>query len=616
MRLSLINHSALDGRFKLPVMPLLLALIVMISAAVLLIWDVPLGTNALLTDSDAVGANTFTTADWTSVQSGTATISSNGTTNTLTVPITSVDPSKSFLIFQTRHDGNRPVNSMIRGRIATATSVEFVRVSNEVAPGVPIDIQWYVVEHPRVAVQRGEVAQTAATINVPITPVASLSQAFVTWSKTSAAGDSNWSTDDPLVAELTTTSNLQFRVNGAASTHVIWWQVVEFTNAADINVQKGSTSLLGTALSTTATLSTPVDVTKTFVLAGYRTAGTGADVGTRMLRAQLTSSTTIQIDRSISVSPGVTRANAWTTGLTHTAGSGSNRLLLFVVGYENGSDPGVSAVTYGGQSLTRILGAVAGTTWFDRTELWYLNEAGIAAAVGNTFSVTWGGSAPSNPMYAAATYADVNQSSPILDSSSNFTNSSTPNPITTSVNVVNGGMAVSGAISGNNGSYTWGGGWTEATDQASGTTTTMSSAENAASADGTDTASATHSGPNRQAIVAAALNPNTADDITEIVWQAVELTDGSTVQQGSENFATGVAQRTVPITGVVPDRAVAFGSVQPVGGQNMGRSPYVGDDIIGVCSVTMSLSTTQVTMDRNNTAASCDIGWFVVEFAP
>ncbi len=206
---------------------------------------------------------------------------------------------------------------------------------------------------------------------------------------------------------------------------------------------------------------------------------------------------------------GLDRANAWTTGLTHTAGSGSDRLLLFVVGYENGADPGVSAATYGGQSLTPIIGAVAGTTTVGRVELWYLNEAGIAAASGSTFSVTWGGATPSQPMYAAATYKHVNQSDPIADSASNSTDTSTPNPITATVNVTDGAMAVSGAISGNNGSYTWGGGWTEGTDQTSGTTTTMSSAENPATADGTDTASATHSGPNRQAIVVAVLNSPT-----------------------------------------------------------------------------------------------------------
>ena len=203
--------------------------------------------------------------------------------------------------------------------------------------------------------------------------------------------------------------------------------------------------------------------------------------------------------------PPVAILDAWTTGLTHTVSAGSNRLLLFAVGYENGSDTGVSTVTYGTQTLTPIIGDVAGTTTVGRVELWYLNEAGIAAASGNTFSVTWGGAAPTQPMYAAATYENVNQSTPIADSASNSTDTTAPNPITAAVNVTDGDMAVAAAISGNTGSYTWGG-WTEGTDQTSGATTTMSSAENAATASGTDTASATHSGPNRQAIVAAALD--------------------------------------------------------------------------------------------------------------
>jgi len=206
----------------------------------------------------------------------------------------------------------------------------------------------------------------------------------------------------------------------------------------------------------------------------------------------------------------VSRVGSWTTGLTHTVPSGSHRLLVFAVGYENGADPGVSTVSYGGQTLTRITGAVAGTTTYARVELWYLNSAGIAAASSNTFSVTWGGTAPTYPMYAAATYENVNQGTPFGNSSSAFTNASTPNPITTAVTVNTGSMAVASAISGNSGSYTWNNGWTEGTDQTAGATTNMSSAEHAAAAGGTDTASATHSGPNRQAIVAAALSPTPA----------------------------------------------------------------------------------------------------------
>ena len=341
-----------------------------------------------------------------SVQTGTTSIS--GPTNTVTVSITSVDTAKSFLVFQTRHNSNRPVASYLSGRLATATSLEFVKVSDESAGAGVVNIRWYVVEFEGgVRVQRGEVSQSATTINVGITAVASLSQAFVTWSKTPFSGDGSWGTDDPVVCELTTTSNLQCRVNATNADHVIRWQVVEFTDPAIVNVQKGSTSLIGTALSTTATLGTAVDVSKTFVLASYRTAGGGADVGANMLRAQLTGSTTISFDRDISGSP---------------------------------------------------------------------------------------------------------------------------------------------------------------------------------------------------------------DDLTEITWQAVELKDGSSVQRGSANFASASAQASASISSVDTSRSVAFASVQPVGGQNMGKSPYAGDDIIGVGSATLALSSTQITLDRDSTVAAADIGWFVVQF--
>jgi hypothetical protein len=208
-------------------------------------------------------------------QSGTIVNSANGIQ---TVTISSVDTTKSVLFFSTRHDSNRPVGSLIRG-LASATTIEFERVTDGVAPEpAPIEIRWTVVTWASgVNVQRGEVAQATTTVDVTVpTAVAAVNQAFVLWSKTPVAGDGDWSADDPVVGELTSTTNLQFRVDSANAAHIIAWQVVEFTNAADITVQKGSTSLTGGALSTTATLSPAVNVNKTFVLAGFRTPGEAA----------------------------------------------------------------------------------------------------------------------------------------------------------------------------------------------------------------------------------------------------------------------------------------------------------------------------------------------------
>jgi hypothetical protein len=370
---------------------------------------VPRWTAALFGDTQAVGGNTFSASNCFqarlgSVQSGTAASSANGT---VTVVIAAVDPARSFLLFNTRHDINRPVGSLLRGRIATSTTLEFVRVTNEATP-VTIDIRWYVVEYAcGVSVQRGQVTQTATTIDVPITPIGATSRAFVTWSKTPVNTDNDWSQDDPVIMELTSTSNLQLRVNNANASHVIWWQVVEFTIPGDISVQQGTTSLLGAALSTTVTVPTPVDVGRTFVLVNYRTAGTGPDVGARMLRAQLTDSTTITIDRAVSGTP---------------------------------------------------------------------------------------------------------------------------------------------------------------------------------------------------------------DDITEIHWQAIELNEGSRVQRGSASFAGGTATATINLQALALSRATAVTSVQSGGGQNVGSSPYVADDVLGVGAVTASVSSTQLTLNRTSTAAAADIGWFVVEW--
>ena len=41
----------------------------------------------------------------------------------------------------------------------------------------------------------------------------------------------------------------------------------------------------------------------------------------------------------------VSRAGAWTTGLTHTVGAGGNRLLVFAFAYENNGVRDVAGVT-------------------------------------------------------------------------------------------------------------------------------------------------------------------------------------------------------------------------------------------------------------------------------
>ncbi len=94
----------------------------------------------LLAASLCLVASDVRAATLKAVQSGTAISNANGV---LTVPITSVDPTKAFLIFRTRHDSHRPVGSMVRGRIASATTLEFERVTDKGNP-VPMSVLGYV----------------------------------------------------------------------------------------------------------------------------------------------------------------------------------------------------------------------------------------------------------------------------------------------------------------------------------------------------------------------------------------------------------------------------------------------------------------------------------------
>jgi Peptidase family C25 len=342
-----------------------------------------------------------------SVQTGIATSNADGV---LTVPITAINPAQSALFFDSNFDSNRPTSSAVAGRIASATTLEFVRATDEATPGT-MSIRWYVVQWSSgVSVQRGVQAQNATVIDIPITAVAAVNQAFVTWSKFPQQTDvNNLDNDDPIIGELTTTTNLQFRVDMPRPVD-FYWQVIEFTNAADISVQKGSTALIGNTLSVDATLPIAVNPASTFVLVGYNTtSGAGPAIGARMVRAQLIDATTVRIDRSI------------------------------------------------------------------------------------------------------------------------------------------GGA-----------------------------------------------------------------------DLTEIHWHAVELLDGSEVLRGSASFATGVATDVAGFGGrkLNLNGAVAFASVQVESGLNMGKTPFATDDIVGVCSVRSTLAATTLTLERANTADTCDVGWFVVQFAP
>ena len=235
------------------------------------------------------------------IQSGTTSSNGNGV---VTVDVTSVDMSKSFLIFQTRHSSNRPAGSTVRGELASATQLKFTRVTTDSST---INIQWYLVEYANgVAVQRGDTTQSSATKNVTLgTSLSAASSAFLLYSKTVGSTDSIYSEDDPMLGRITSSSNIQFKTDLANSNHAIHWQVVEFTDGS-VNVQTGTNSITTQGqFSASNTLSNAVDLSKSFLLAGWMSGDREEDLDERMITAALPSDNSVTFTRTFAGSKDV-----------------------------------------------------------------------------------------------------------------------------------------------------------------------------------------------------------------------------------------------------------------------------------------------------------------------
>ena len=100
--------------------------------------------------------------------------------------------------------------------------------------------------------------------------------------------------------------------------------------------------------------------------------------------------------------------------------------------------------------MTLIIADTITVGFSAHTSSWYLNEAGIAAAGGTTFIVTWP-TTPSVIGYASAFFGTVDQASPIGATDSN---TSTASPISTiALGVTAGDMAMYAGTVGNTGTY-------------------------------------------------------------------------------------------------------------------------------------------------------------------
>ncbi|MEO9966633.1 MAG: T9SS type A sorting domain-containing protein [Reichenbachiella sp.] len=125
---------------------------------------------------------------------------------------------------------------------------------------------------------------------------------------------------------------------------------------------------------------------------------------------------------NINVSSGLTLDASVTSGIisgslsnsktSYTPSSGTDRLMVVVVGDENNNNIGtVSSITWGSTALTFQVGEDRGNDI--RTEIWTLDEAGITGETGaQDFTVTWS-TGPAAEKFSVVTLYNVNQTTPV-----------------------------------------------------------------------------------------------------------------------------------------------------------------------------------------------------------
>ena len=118
-----------------------------------------------------------------------------------------------------------------------------------------------------------------------------------------------------------------------------------------------------------------------------------------------------QVSAKPQLNPIVGIIGSWITGTTHAKESGYNRALVFVAHTKGttSSTPSLTAVTYGGRSMTKIIDRSTGSS---STRVYVaafiLNDANIIAATSTSFTPTWTNQPP-NITYSSVFLQNVNQ---------------------------------------------------------------------------------------------------------------------------------------------------------------------------------------------------------------
>ncbi|MBN1995984.1 carbohydrate-binding protein [candidate division KSB1 bacterium] len=238
----------------------------------------------------------------------------------------------------------------------------------------------------------------------------------------------------------------------------------------------------------------------------------------------ITTSSSIDIEVQAGSSGGgtVAIAGSWTSGTSHTAASGTNRLLVLTAHVEHSGAISLNSVSYGGQSMTKVYEQSASSGYVAYTAIFILNESGISAASNSSFTASWSATPAQNPGYTSVFLTGVNQSAPVGSTAGNSSTSASVSTLSLSTN--EGDMVILAATCGNTGTYSTANGFTEAIELAISSSDGVAGYKSATGAN--ETPSVTHSNVNRQSIVGLVVQAGGSSPTSNLVMNP-EFDDGT-----------------------------------------------------------------------------------------
>jgi hypothetical protein len=202
---------------------------------------------------------------------------------------------------------------------------------------------------------------------------------------------------------------------------------------------------------------------------------------------------------TVAASSDVEIIGSWVSGTSHTEESGTDRLLVFTAHVEdNDTDMNVTSVTYGGQSMTKVVEQNVGSGYRAYVVAYVLDEDGIDAASGSSFVVTWAQTPSRSPGFSSVFLQNVNQTTPTAATDGNSTESSST-VATDALSTSDGDMVFVAGTCGNSGTYSVNNGFTEGIEIDIASADAVAGYKAATGAN--ETPSITHSNVNRQVVI-------------------------------------------------------------------------------------------------------------------